>query len=150
MISRSVAMSKIPDVEFTYHIPGQQIRVQQLLGANAVSSREAMGLWHVGNSAWKVYRQKNQYASLMDDYARAANDATLPMGSPKFITGKVKASDTGRTTDGFVIATDWMEGSNFLKTDASFRAALTAQSVPHSTTDQSYIKLVFQVVFCRY
>lgn len=140
-------MPEIPNVEFTYYV-GQQEKVQKLLGAEGMSSREAIGLWHVGNCAWKVYRHRNQYDSLVADYTRAATDATLPMGNPSFITGKVKASDTGR--DGFVLTTEWMTGSNFQKTDASFKAALTAQGVSHSTTDQDYIKLVNQtVVLCR-
>jgi len=78
------------DVVFTYHTPTGGKVVRRLKQADKISSREALGLWKVDNKAWKVYVSRSQLEELNQDYRRADVVAGLPMGSPAFITGKVK------------------------------------------------------------
>lgn len=127
------------DVVFTYVTPTGQTTSQTLRWDQRINSREALGLWRVNNDfAWKVYRQRNQLQALQADYARAQTYASLPMGSPTFVQGTVRYD--GRTTNGFVLITAWMVGSNFQKTAASFRSALSAQNMPRNPTNQDYLK----------
>ena len=124
------------DVVFTYN--GNPTT---LLWANRLPSREALGLWQVGDQAWKVYRTRNVLADLSADYARAAVDAGLPMGRPQFREGKVKQG-TAAASDGFVLITEWMTGTNFQKTVASFRSALTRENVPKDRNNTDYRRFV--------
>ncbi len=124
---------KMGDVFFTYTSGGRPA-TQTLLWANRIASREGLGLWHVGNQAWKVYSTRAQYAALSADYRRASVDAGLPMGNPSFQQGSVRRG-TGRPTEGFVLITEWMVGTTFLHNAGSFQTALTREAFPKSGTD---------------
>ncbi|KAG5351919.1 hypothetical protein C0989_004466, partial [Termitomyces sp. Mn162] len=93
----------------------------------------------VENKAWKVYNTRNELKNLMEDYHRAEASAGLPMGNPGFLEGKVQQGNE-RESDGFVLFTDWMTGTVFQKTKASFKSALDRQRISHSKNDQTYIR----------
>jgi len=97
-----------PGVTVTY-TRGGQLLTKILPGRNRIPSREALGLWRVDNNkAWKVYRTRNQFNKLRDDYLRADVVAALPMGNPYFILARVQVGAAASTV-GFVLATDWMD-----------------------------------------
>lgn len=118
------------NVVFTYTSNGQQ-QTRTLLAADRIPSREALGLWQVGNRGWKVYATTAQLAAISADYTRAQVDAGLPVGTPPpaFQQGTVRQG-TRPPTQGFVLIAQWMDGTNFQKTAASFRSALTRENVP--------------------
>ncbi|KAG6871325.1 hypothetical protein C0992_011246, partial [Termitomyces sp. T32_za158] len=51
------------DVRFTHNG-----KVTILPASERINSREALGLWKVGNQAWKVYKTRKQLQKLMEDY----------------------------------------------------------------------------------
>jgi len=108
-----------------------------LKGSDKINSREAIGIWKVGNKAWKVYGRRKTLDDLREDYSRAAIYAGLPMGNPSFVEGQVKVG-ANAPTNGFVLVTEWMVGTNFQKTVASFKAALSKESVPKDKSDTDY------------
>ncbi|KAG6874995.1 hypothetical protein C0992_005616, partial [Termitomyces sp. T32_za158] len=57
------AVATMADVRFTHNG-----KVTILLASKRIDSREALGLWMVGNQAWKVYKTRNQLPKLMGDY----------------------------------------------------------------------------------
>ena len=61
------------------------------------------------------------------------------MGNPSFVQGKVKIG-SGTATDGFVLITDFMEGSNFQKGAGSFNAALKRENVSKDKNNADYKK----------
>ncbi|EPS93368.1 hypothetical protein FOMPIDRAFT_92428 [Fomitopsis schrenkii] len=117
------------EVVFTWTSGGKP-KTQTLLGKDKHSSREAVGLWKVGSRGWKVYATTSQLSKIDADYTRAEVDAGLPVGSPTpaFQQGSVKQG-TKPTTEGFVLIAQWMDGTNFQKTTASFKSALTKEKV---------------------
>jgi len=129
-----------PDVIVKY-ARGGQLLTKKLLGRDKIPSREALGLWKVDNNkAWKVYRTRNQFNKLSEDYLRADTVAALPMGNPFFITAKIQVG-TAAPTDGFVLGTDWMDGTSFLKGNVRpFSGALQAQNIPRNAQDEIYIR----------
>ena len=131
------------DVTFTYKSGGKDV-TQTLKAADKISSREALGLWHVGTKAWKVYSKTKEYDSLSDDYRRAQVDGGLPMGSPAFQKGTVTRGND--TSDGFVIISQWQDGKKFVKKASAFKAALEAQSVSHDKASTDWKRsAVFQL-----
>ncbi|EPS93371.1 hypothetical protein FOMPIDRAFT_60893 [Fomitopsis schrenkii] len=117
-------------------------QTQKLLGKDKHSSREAVGLWQVGSSGWKVYAKTTQLSKIDKDYTRAQVDAHLPVGkpAPAFRQGLVKQG-TKPATEGFVLIAQWMDGTNFQKTAASFKSALTREEVPKVKTSDVYRKI---------
>jgi hypothetical protein len=124
------------DVTFSYRSGSKTINLT-LKWADRLTSREALGIWKVNNRAWKVYAQKSQFNNLKEDYARAAVDAGLPMGSPSFQEGTVKQGSSP-PTQGFALITEWMTGTNFQKTTASFESALKWEAIPKNKTATDY------------
>ncbi|KAG6882022.1 hypothetical protein C0992_012937, partial [Termitomyces sp. T32_za158] len=59
------------------------------------------------------------------------------MGNPGFLEGKVQQGNE-RESDGFVLYTNWMTGTNFQKTKASFNSALEKQGISHSKSNETY------------
>ncbi|KLO12975.1 hypothetical protein SCHPADRAFT_890369 [Schizopora paradoxa] len=132
------------DVTFT---PATGGAATVLKASEASSSREAVGVWRVKGKVWKVfsYAEKDNgktqiMKDLEDDYYRASNEG-LPMGSPTFQRGKVQIGKA-IATDGFVLITDDMVGTNFQKTNSSFIAALTKEKVPKNKDDADYKKIL--------
>ena len=107
-----------------------------------VKSNEALGIWHDGNFAWKIYTTTVQLGKLSDDYNRAGV-AGLPMGSPKFIQGSVKQG-TDKSTEGFALVTRWLSGTefNFHKPPKPFKTALRTQNISHRKSSQDYKRQV--------
>ena len=124
------------DVTFTYKSGGKDIK-KTLKWADRFSSREALGIWKVESKAWKVYSTTKEYQSLSDDYRRAAVAAGLPMGDPAFQQGKVQQG-TKPQSEGFVLVTQWMDGTNFQKNASSFKAALTKENVSKDSKSTDY------------
>jgi hypothetical protein len=124
------------DVTFTYQSAGKPV-ILTLKWSEVTPSRESLGLWHVENEAWKVYQQTTQLEALKADYQRAAIDAGLPMGDPRFQVGTVQQGSRP-VTQGFALITNWMDGSNFQKTIASFRSALNQSNFPTGKTTNDY------------
>ncbi|KAI0697583.1 hypothetical protein BC835DRAFT_1413619 [Cytidiella melzeri] len=124
------------DLVFTYKVKDKEIK-KTLKASERKSSREAIGIWKVDSKAWKVYGTTNKYQALSDDYRRAAVAAGLPMGDPSFQQGKVKDGKKAET-QGFVLITQWMEGTNFQKTSSSFKAALTKEKLSKDKTTNDY------------
>ncbi|OCH83723.1 hypothetical protein OBBRIDRAFT_872009 [Obba rivulosa] len=127
------------DVTFTYKSGGKHV-TKTLKAADKISSREALGLWKVDGKAWKVYATTKQLQALSDDYTRASQAAALPMGDPKFQQGSVKQG-TKPASEGFVLITQWMDGTNFQKTIQSFKTALTRQNISHNKTSEEYKRI---------
>ncbi|KAH7883470.1 hypothetical protein F5I97DRAFT_1939215 [Phlebopus sp. FC_14] len=122
-------------MSFTYTKGNQKI-TKILLWKDRKSSREALGIWKVDGQAWKVYQTTKEYDKLFADYQRAGIHAGLPMGRYSFTKGKVKKSN--KTTDGFVLATEWMEGTNFQKSASSFEAALKREKISQDKNSTDY------------
>ncbi|KIL67263.1 hypothetical protein M378DRAFT_197126 [Amanita muscaria Koide BX008] len=106
-----------------------------------VSSNEALGVWHDGNKAWKLYATTAQLAKLSADYQRADVHG-LPMGSPAFQQGTVKQG-TNQQTQGFALVTNWLTGNefNFHTPPKPFRTALRTQNISHSKSSQDYKRI---------
>lgn len=126
------------NVDFTYTSNGRQ-QTRTLLAAHKIRSHEAMGLWQVGNRGWKVYATTEQLTAISADYTRAQVDAGLPVGTPppSFQQGTVRQGNQP-ATHGFVLIAQWMDGTNFQKTTASFRSALTREKVPRDRNSQDH------------
>ncbi|KAI0697585.1 hypothetical protein BC835DRAFT_1413621 [Cytidiella melzeri] len=124
------------DVVFTYTSGGKEIKTT-LKGSERYNSREAIGIWKVNSKAWKVYGTTKQYQALSDDYRRADVAAGLPMGNPSFQLGTVKVGNKTET-QGFILITQWMEGTNFQKSASSFEAALAKEKLSKDTTTNDY------------
>ncbi|EPS94957.1 hypothetical protein FOMPIDRAFT_1062930 [Fomitopsis schrenkii] len=129
------------DVVFTWTSGGKQ-QTQKLLGKDKHASREAVGLWQVGSRGWKVYATTSQLSKIDADYTRAQVDAGLPVGTPApaFQQGSVKQG-TKPATDGFVLIAQWMDGTNFQKTAASFKSALTKERVSKDKNSTDYKRI---------
>lgn len=136
--SMHASQTMADDVVFTWTSGGKQ-QTETLSATKKISSREAVGLWIVGNSIWKVYATTSQLAKIDADYTRAQVDAGLPVGSPapSFQQGLVKQG-TRPVTQGFVLIAQLMDGTNFQKTNASFKSALTKENVSHDKTSTDY------------
>lgn len=128
------------DVTFTYTSRGKPI-TKILPEAEKIPSREALGLWKVDNKAWKVYATTKEYTKLSQDYSRADVMAGLPMGQPSFQQGAVKQG-TKAPSEGFILATEWMDGTNFQKTSKSFEIALTRQNISHDKASTDWKRCV--------
>lgn len=128
------------DVVFTYKSGGKE-KKQVLKWADRKSSREAVGIWHVGSKAWKVFATTKEYQTFSDDYRRAAVAAGLPMGDPAFQQGTVKQGSKAQS-EGFVLITQWMDGTNFQKTASSFKSALTKEKVSKDKGNTDYKRRV--------
>ncbi|KAI6110176.1 hypothetical protein EDD16DRAFT_1483638 [Pisolithus croceorrhizus] len=113
---------------------------------NRQSSREGIGVWHVGNYAWKVYSakndsQRNTLEKLREDYRRADVHG-LPMGRPRFQDGTIKQGN-GNPYNGMALIVDWFEGTNFNfhRPPKPFKSALEAQKISHSKSSTDYKKI---------
>ncbi|KAM6495395.1 hypothetical protein JOM56_008101 [Amanita muscaria] len=106
-----------------------------------ISSNEALGVWHDGNKAWKIYATTSQLDKVSADYHRA-NVHGLPMGSPAFQQGTLKQG-TDRQTQGFALVTNWLTGNefNFHRPPKPFRTALTTQRISRSRSSQDYRRI---------
>jgi len=116
---------------------------QILRWADRIASREGLGLWHVGNYAWKIYTTTAQFERLRDDYNRAGVHG-LPMGQPRFQQGSVQRG-TNQPTQGFALIVNWMTGAffDFHTPPRPLRSALQAQNISHSRSSTDYKRSVF-------
>lgn len=130
------------DVTFKYTSGGKQ-ETQILRWADRIASREGLGLWHVGNYAWKIYASTAQYQRLLEDYNRAGVHG-LPMGQPRFQQGTVQRG-TNPPTQGFALIVNWMTGTffDFHTPPRPLRSALQAQDISHSKSSTDYKRYVF-------
>ncbi|KAI0724977.1 hypothetical protein C8Q72DRAFT_786381 [Fomitopsis betulina] len=137
---RKWILLSLPEEHYRNSALAQQ--TETLSATKKISSREAVGLWIVGNSIWKVYATTSQLAKIDADYTRAQVDAGLPVGSPapSFQQGLVKQG-TRPVTQGFVLIAQLMDGTNFQKTNASFKSALTKENVSHDKTSTDYQRI---------
>ncbi|KAI6014175.1 hypothetical protein EDC04DRAFT_2578949 [Pisolithus marmoratus] len=139
---RRWALMSIPT---EYYTGGQSI-TQILKGRNKQSSREGIGVWHVGNYAWKLYAaknnsQRNTLQKLREDYRRA-DVRGLPMGQPRFQDGTIKEGN-GNPYGGMALIVNWFEGTNFNfhRPPKPFKSALEAQKISHSKSSADYKKI---------
>lgn len=70
---------------------------QTLLWDDRKGSNEGIGVWHVGNDAWKLYSRngkdkEKKCQKLVEDYRRA-DGQSLPMGKPRFQNGRITRAD---------------------------------------------------------
>ncbi|KZT64544.1 hypothetical protein DAEQUDRAFT_717868 [Daedalea quercina L-15889] len=141
---RKWILLSLPDEHYQSSVlaAGGKEQTKTLKGSDRISSREAVGLWKVNNRSWKVYATTSQLGALTADYDRAQIDAGLPVGTPApaFQQGSVKQGSK-RATEGFVMIAQWMEGANFQKTTASFKAALTKEKISHDKTSTDYKRI---------
>ncbi|KAI5983902.1 hypothetical protein EDD15DRAFT_1829550 [Pisolithus albus] len=131
------------DIEFTYESGGKQVK-QTLLWKDRQSSREGIGIWHVGNYAWKLYSakdddQRKTLEKLREDYRRADAHG-LPMGKPRFQDGTIKQGN-GHPYGGMALIVDWFEGTNFHRPLKPFNSALKTQNISHSKSSTDYKKI---------
>ncbi|KAI5984671.1 hypothetical protein EDD15DRAFT_2583310 [Pisolithus albus] len=119
---------------------------QTLLWKDRQNSREGIGVWHVGNYAWKLYSAKNDsqrktLEKLREDYRRA-NARGLPMGKPRFQDGTIKQGNEN-PYGGMALIVDWFEGTNFNfhKPPKPFKSALEAQKISHSKSSTDYKRI---------
>ncbi|KAI6110178.1 hypothetical protein EV401DRAFT_1869782 [Pisolithus croceorrhizus] len=138
-----VAMSG--DIKFTYRSGGRSV-TQTLLWKERQNSREGIGVWHVGNYAWKVYAakndsQRNTLEKLRADYRRA-DVRGLPMGRPRFQDGTIKQGN-GNPYGGMALIVDWFEGTNFNfhRPPKPFKSALELQRVSCSKSSIDHKKI---------
>ena len=130
------------DITFKYTQGGKQV-THILKRADRINSREGLGIWHVGNYAWKVYATTAQYKKLSEDYHRAAVHG-LPIGDPRFQQGTVQQG-TGRATQGFVLVVRWITGAffDFHTPPRSLRSALQGQNISHSRASNDYKRFIY-------
>ncbi|KAI5984674.1 hypothetical protein EDD15DRAFT_2583315 [Pisolithus albus] len=141
-----VAMSS--DIKFTYDSGGGPV-TQTLLWDDRKGSNEGIGVWHVGNDAWKLYSRngkdkEKKCQKLVEDYRRA-DGQSLPMGKPRFQNGRITRAD-GTWYNGMVLIVTWFEGTNFhlrRRRDQSqlFDSALERQEISHSRSDEDYVRI---------
>ncbi|KAI6013065.1 hypothetical protein BKA83DRAFT_4063662 [Pisolithus microcarpus] len=108
------------------------------------SSQEAIGIWHVGNYAWKLYLAKDDdqcktLEKLREDYCQADAHG-LPMAKPHFQDGMIKQGN-GHLYSGMVLIMDWFEGTNFHRHLKPFKSALKTHNISHSKSSTDYKKI---------
>ncbi|KAI6014174.1 hypothetical protein EDC04DRAFT_673829 [Pisolithus marmoratus] len=119
---------------------------QTIKWADRIASNEGLGVWHVGNYAWKLYatkteQQEERVQKLIADYQRADIHG-VPMGSPRFQNGSIRQG-TGLPYDGVALIVQWFEGTyfNFQTPPRPFGTALERQGISHSRSSTDYMRI---------
>ncbi|KLO13173.1 hypothetical protein SCHPADRAFT_940638 [Schizopora paradoxa] len=118
-----------------------------LTASKAIKSREAVGVWIFGGKVWKVFshvEKSNGRTQILGDLQNNYELASrwgLPIGKCTFMPGKVQVGKN-IATNGFVLVTEEMAGTNFQKSKSSFIAALKKEGVPKNKYDADYQKIL--------
>ncbi|KAH9980507.1 hypothetical protein BJV74DRAFT_104255 [Russula compacta] len=103
---------------------------------------DSIGVWRENNRAWKIFSSRDNLPRIKGFY-NTAEVHGLPMGGLEFREGTVQQG-AGRATNGFVLITRWLVGSefNFHRPPKPFNSALRDQNISHSRSSVQYQRIL--------